>query len=250
METTPQQTISDYLSAYQKFVETTTFNPKITKCLFVNAYNQFFSGKILAEKGLITQSNNCLRMGLESGWLGLILMKDPQLGMQWAFGLGDDNVKKSLIKLEKPFQIRKILGDTTRITVQDRDDIYSALSDKSHTKLSSVVRPYISPNAPPSDGFIDCIPMGGIKGKNNITRILNSVTTVLTFALAEIEDSLKHQLMEENWTWNRSDLMKITGGGFNVKDGTFEPHISSKGHPGSDPIQAMALLSAIRHGDI
>ena len=250
METTPQQTISEYLSVYQKFVETTTFNPKTTKCLFVNAYNQFLSGKILAEKGLITQSNNCLRMGLESEWLGLILMNDPQLGMQWAFGLGDENVKKSLKKLEKPFQIRKILGDTTRITVQDRDDIYSALSDKSHTKLSTIVRFFIPPNAPPSDGFIDCIPMGGIQGNNNISRILNGVTTVLTFALAEIEDSLGHQLMEEEWTWNRSDLLKISGGGFKVNEGTFEPHISSKGQPGSDPIQAMALLSAIRHGEI
>ena len=45
--------------------------------------------------------------------------------------------------------IRQALGDTPRITAKDRDEIYAALSDKSHTKLASVVRPFIPPNASP-----------------------------------------------------------------------------------------------------
>jgi len=200
MTQSPDQTISRCLRAYQRFIETTTFHPNILRCLFVNAYNHFLSGKNLAKGGLITQSYNCLRMGLESEWLGLILMKDPRLGMQWAFGLGDEADLKQLKELEKPYVIRKALEDTPRITAKDRDDIYAALSDKSHTILSSVARLFILPNAHVSDGSIDCIPMGDIRGKDNIARILRGTGTVLMFALAEIEDGLGQRLMEEEWT--------------------------------------------------
>jgi hypothetical protein len=151
MKQSPDQTISRCLRAYRKFIEETTFHPQFLRCLFVNAYNHFLSGKILVKRGLITQSYNCMRMGLESEWLGLILMKDPGLGMEWAFGLGNEAVLKRLKELEKPYMIRQALGDTPRITVKDRDEIYTALSDKSYTKLSSVARPFIPPNASPAD---------------------------------------------------------------------------------------------------
>ncbi|WOX56730.1 hypothetical protein [Methanoculleus receptaculi] len=106
--------------------------------------------------------------------------------------------------------IRQALGDTPRITAKDRDEIYAALSDKSHTKLASVVRPFIPPNASPADEFIKCIPMGGIRRKNNISRILQGTATVLTFVLAEIEDGLGQRLMEEECTWKREGLVQIT----------------------------------------
>jgi len=139
-------------------------------------------------------------MGLESEWLGLILMKDPALGVQWAFGLGDETVLKRLKKLEMVSEIRKTLGEAPWITVSDRNEIYAALSDKSHTKLSSVAHPFIPPNASPAGEFIECIPMGGIRGKDNILRILRGTAIVLTFALAEIEDSLGQRLLEGEWT--------------------------------------------------
>lgn len=250
MAQSPDQAISRCLRAYQEFVEATTFHPNILKCLFVNAYNHFVSGKILAKKGLITQSFNCLRMGLESEWLGLILMKDPTLGIHWAFGVGDEAILKRLKRLEVVSEIRKTLGETPRITVSDRDELYAALSDKSHTKLSSVARPFIPPNASPADESIECIPMGGIRGKDNILRILRGTATVIEFALAEIEDGLGQRLLEGEWTWKRAGLVQITEAGFGNSDGTFEPHITSKGRQGADPMQAMALLSAIRHGKI
>ena len=62
MAHSPNQTVSKSLRAYRKFIEETAFHPQFLRCLFVNAYNHFLSGKILAEKGLITQSCNCLRM--------------------------------------------------------------------------------------------------------------------------------------------------------------------------------------------
>ncbi len=37
-------------------------------------------------------SYNCLRMGLESEWLGLVLMNDCTLAIHWAIGFGDENV--------------------------------------------------------------------------------------------------------------------------------------------------------------
>jgi hypothetical protein len=89
-----------------------------------------------------------------------------------------------------------------------------------------------------------------MRGKNTIPRILRGTATVLRFALAEIEDGLGQRLLEAGWTWKRADLVQITGAGVETQDGSFEPHISSKGRPGADPMQATALLSAIRHGKI
>ena len=71
---------------------------------------------------------------------------------------------------------------------------------------------------------------------------------MIRFALAEIEDGLGQHLLGEEWTWKRADLVQITEAGYETEDGVFEPHISSKGRPGTDPMQAAALLSAIRHG--
>ena len=92
--------------------------------------------------------------------------------------------------------------------------------------------------------------MGGMRGKNNIRRLLRGTVTVLRFALAEIEDSLGQRLMEEEWTWNRADLVQITEAGFKTQNGTFESRISSKGRPGTDPMQAATFLSAMRHRKI
>ncbi|CVK33957.1 hypothetical protein [Methanoculleus bourgensis] len=250
MDPTAQETISRHLLTYQKFVETTTFHPKILKCLFVNAYNHFYSGKILAEKGLITQSYNCLRMGLESEWLGLILMKDTELGIVWILGSGDKSDLKRLKDLEKPHQIRKILGDAPRITVQDRDEIYKALSDKSHTKISSITRLFIPPEGPLPLMDVRCIPMGGMQGEETISRILRGLLTVLTFALAEIEDNLGQRLLEEEWEWKRSDLIQISEGALGDEGGPFEPHISSWGHPEADPIRTAIMLRMIFYREI
>lgn len=246
----PKQAISACLQTYREFVRSTAFEPLILRCIFTNAYNHFYASAILSEKGLFTQTYNCLRMGLESEWLGLILVRDPRLGEQWAFGLGEEGVQERLKELEKPYLIRKTLGDTERITVQDRDEIYSALSDKSHTKLSSVSRFFIAPDAPPYDGYVGCIPMGGMNGEENINHIQRCTATILTYALAEIEDNLDKQLLNEKWEWNRANIMIITEAGVGNTGSKVQPHISSKGHPGSDPMQAIALLSAIRHGRI
>lgn len=247
MELKPHEILSHSLKKYLQFIESTEFKPKILRCLFVNAYNHFLAGVMLAEKGLITQSNNCLRTGLESEWLGLILVKNHSIALEWAFGTGEKGANKRLKKLESPFEIRKILDETPRITVKDRGEIYSALSDKSHTKLSSVARLWIQPDKNPALGVVDCIPSGGIQGANNISRILRGVNVVLSFALAEIEDAQDIQLLEDGWKWNRATLSYISEGGSRDKDGTYEPHITSKGRPGSDPIQAAALLNAIMY---
>ena len=192
-------------------------------------------------------------MGLESEWIGIILLKDNELGLHWAFGIGDDTIKKRLIDLERPYMIRKIVGDNALIKFKDREEIYSALSDKSHTKLSSIALYDLPPGSTPEDenkGYIDCIPMGGIRGENNIARILLTVKTVLMFALADMEGCLEYRLLDERWNWNRSELAKISGMGSGNQPGKFEPFISSKGHPGQNPFQGIALLNAIRHKEI
>ncbi len=243
-------TVNVYFLKYQKFIETNIFFPKITKCLFINAFNHFLAAQILADRGLIPQVNNCLRMGLESEWIGIILQKNKKLAFEWAFGAGDEITRKNLLDLERPFKIREALGDTSKIKLKDRHEIYSALSDKSHTKLSSVARFFIPKDVPASEGYIDCIPYGGVEGDNNKFRIRSAVKVTLEFALAEIQESLQYPFFDEDWVWNRVELSKISEAGYSDENGKFEPYISSKGHPERDPAQLIASLSAIRHGEI
>ena len=250
MEPEVTEIINEYIKKYRIFIESSSFSPEIIKCLFVNAYNHFLAGRILADSGLITQTNNCLRMGLESEWLGIILVKNQKLGLNWAFGLGDNEERKELLKLEMPVEIRKKVGNTPKITIDDRHDIYKGLSDKSHTKLSSVAQFFIPPGFTAGEGSIECIPLGGIRGERNIIRVRYALKTALRFALADIEECLGYSTLEEGWTWDRSELRHITGGGYRDNQGQFHPHISSKRHPGQDPYQAAAFLSALRHGEI
>ena len=68
--------IIENLKKYKRFTGDFDFKNKYVKCLFLNAYNHFLAAKILAEHGLRCQSYNCLRMGLESEWLGIFYLKN------------------------------------------------------------------------------------------------------------------------------------------------------------------------------
>lgn len=213
------------------------------KCLFINGYNHFYSAFILGKKGLRCQSLNCLRFGLESIWLGLVLQKSPLLTVQWAFGTGDEETIKAIKNLERPASLRKKLGEEGRLKIQDRNDIYSALSDKSHTKLASIAVVTL-------DNTVECIRMGGLEGDFNIAKTLQAVDFVLNVALAEIEDYCGCEFFEEKWAYNKLDIFHISQQGYGDKNRMTDPQISSHNHPGSDGVQAAALLDAIKSGRI
>jgi len=233
-------------SVYKDFVQTYEYRSKsasrYVKCLFINAYNHLFSGYLLSQKGLKTQCFNSLRMGLESEWIGIYLDKEIELAMHWAFGTGrEESIRSQLLRLENPSALREILGNTKRIKIKNRNDIYKALSDASHTKLASITV---------YAGEVECIPIGGLRGEANIKKILESVQLVQKFALVEIEEQLEYKFSETEWSFNRTDLLCISNSGYSFDNGNVEPHISSQGHPGSDPIQALALLDMIRKGGL
>jgi len=143
------------LSKFENFVH--TFNPRIkyVTCLFINAYNHFLSGYILSQKGLKPQCYNSLRMGLESEWIGIYLDKHIELATHWAFGTAqEERIRSKLLRLEKPNELRKMLGDSNRIKIEHRNNIYRALSDASHTKLASIAV---------YTGEVECIPIGGLR---------------------------------------------------------------------------------------
>jgi hypothetical protein len=241
--------VSNNLNEFKQFTENYDFPTKYVKCLFLNAYNHFLAAKILAESGLICQSNNCLRMGLESEWLGIYYLKNLELSIDWAHGTGDTHSKKMIKKLERPSDLRKEISKISckRINENDRNEIYQALSDKSHTKLASIAIVTVPPNSTDQSEYkVECIPAGGLKGEIRIAIILRAVNVVQEFALAEIEDSLGYKLLPDNWTYVRTKLSKISQGGSHNEKGEFEPFVSSKNHPGSDGICYAAFLEAIR----
>ena len=246
-----EKIVSNNLSIYKKFIAEFNFRNKYVKCLFLNAYNHFLAAKILADAGLRCQSYNSLRIGLESEWLGICLVKDVGLSRQWAFGTGDEKTLKKIKELERPADLRRIISEIShnRIVENDRNEMYKALSDKSHSKLASCAELIINPKSTDqSDYKVECIPAGGFQGKTNISKLLSAVQFVQEFATAELEDSLGLRLLSYDWKYIRAKLSKISDAGYQNANGDFEPFISSKNHPGSDSICAAALLEAIRNG--
>jgi hypothetical protein len=231
--------INKHLEKLEGFINEYSFNSRYSKCIFINSYNHLFSANLLANRGLKCQSFNCLRMGLESTWLGIYLNNHKALDIQWALGAPDEQIKKLIKDLETPPKLRDKLGNNGRIKVVDRNEIYSALSDKSHTKLSSIV-------VFTFDDTIECIPLGGLRGDFNIYKTLEAVCFVIEISMAEIEDSLNYQLLTDNWVYNRLNLICISQAASQSDNGILEPQISSKGFPGSDPIQWAAILELIR----
>jgi hypothetical protein len=246
-----EKIVSNNLSIYKKFVDEYNFGNKYVKCLFLNAYNHFLAAKILADTGLRCQSDNCLRMGLESEWLGICLVKDVGLSHQWASGTADEETLKKIKKLEIPQELRGKISKIShnRIAKNDRNEMYKALSDKSHTKLASCAVLIINPKSSDQSEYkVECIPAGGSKGKTNISILLRAVQFVQEFAMAELEDSLDVKLLPNDWKYIRAKLSLISQDGSLNANGDFEPFISSKNSPGSDSICAFAFLEAIRNG--
>jgi hypothetical protein len=243
--------VSHNLNIYKKFIDDFNFDNKYTKCFFLNAYNHFLAGKILADAGLRSQSYNCLRMGLESEWVGICLVKDVGLSLQLAFGTADKETVEKIKKLQKPWLLRSEISKISysRLAEKDRKEIYSALSDKSHSKLGSCGAFMANPKSTdPSDFKVESIPAGGLKGKTNISKLLSVVQDVQEFAMAELEDCLNVRLLPDDWKYNRTKLSKISEGAYPNDNGGSEPHVSSQKRPGSDPINAAVLLEAIRKG--
>jgi len=102
-----EKIVSNNLNIYKKFIDDFNFRNEYVKCLFLNTYNHFLAAKILADAGLRCQSYNCLRMGLESEWLGICIVNHRELSLQWAFGTGDDETLKMIKKLESPADLRR-----------------------------------------------------------------------------------------------------------------------------------------------
>jgi hypothetical protein len=244
-----EKIVSNNLSIYKKFIDEFNFETKYVKCFFLNAYNHFLAAKILADTGLRCQSDNCLRMGLESEWMGIYLAKNVGLCLQCALGTIDGDTLKKIKKLETPQELRSEISkndiiSSTRIVKKHRDEIYRALSDKSHTKLASCAALIMYPKS----NEAECIPAGGMKGKTNISTLLRAVQFVQEFAMAELEDSLGVKLLPNDWKYLRANLSLISEGGYPNANGDLDPFISSQNHPGSDPINAFAFLEAIRKG--
>jgi hypothetical protein len=102
-----EEIVTNNLNIYKIFIDDFNFSNKWVKCPFLNAYNHFLAAKILAGAGLRSQSYNCLRMGLESEWLGIYLVKDFELSLHWAQGTGDEKTVKKIKELEYPQELRR-----------------------------------------------------------------------------------------------------------------------------------------------
>jgi len=226
------------LEQYEKFLDCYFFNPEILKWFFSQAYNFFYSGYLLANKGLLNQICNSMRMGFEYHWMGILLKRDDKLLKDWCLSVGMSNKQELLNELQTTQKIIKKLQDGEKIKIKDRKNIYEALSDRSHVKFKNIA---ILDMKLQIIGF----PKKGLKSKYDISKCYKCADTCLSFALTEINEEFNMDLIKQHF--KNFDLVHISNSGYEDARGDFVPFVTSKKDVQTDPMSAMAVLDITKN---
>lgn len=175
-------------------------------------------------------------MGLEFHWMGLLLKDDKSLLQKWCLGISHtkkDN--KKLEELENTTKLINKLGDRKTIKINDRQEIYQALSDTSHVKFKNIC---FLGDFNKQYGHI----LGGFQTQYDIGQCVKAVDLSMRFILTEISEYYK---ISDFSTYKRDELHMISGSMMVGIHGSIEPKITSKGAIGSDIENALAMLEMV-----
>lgn len=107
--------------------------------LLTRSCNAFSAAASLCVSGFFVESYNSARVGLETGWLSLILRRDADKAMEWLTLVPSDTSMELAEKRYRstygsPAWIRKEVSPNGR---EQRDNLYQILSTKSHANVAS-----------------------------------------------------------------------------------------------------------------
>ncbi len=185
--------------------------------LYTKSFNSFSSSLILAQNGFYVDSYNSMRVGLESGWLSILFEKKNHLAHEWLTLIPHPNhlytiknqenqmeiaAKKYKNQLGKPSWVRKQISESNSDKKQ-RDDVYSALSTKSHSNVSSTY--FLL-----SDQGVTLYRPGSFDSKEHLMKILMAIRFCMGFVLNDI-DKISGTELSASWTYEESEVINIAG---------------------------------------
>jgi len=182
--------------------------------LFTKSYNSFLSGLLLCRNGLHTESNNSIRIGLENGWLALLMEKEKELALEWLTLVSKKNPmnetsKKYRDTFGRPSWVRKKLSENKQEKEQ-RDKIYSVLSTKSHPNVASSFCIVSGLNSTQKLYFYE---PGGINDEQHKGKNLIAINFCLNWILNDIQN-IKNVDLGIKWKYDEHILVSIAGIGY------------------------------------
>jgi hypothetical protein len=182
--------------------------------LLTRSCNAFISAYTLCSNGLHVDSYNSVRMGLENGWLSLILNEHDDRALEWLTLVPLDSSPETVEK-----RYRKTYGSLTwireevsvdNIDKKQRDNIYQILCTKSHANVASAF--FIAGSTPDENNFCLYKP-GTMNDPGHKHKNLKGILYCLKYILYDIQ-SRSNEAFGVEWTYDQASLFNIAGGGY------------------------------------
>lgn len=199
---------SSFASGFKPF---STF-PETAQCmLFTRSCNAFRSAGILCWEGLFIDSYNSARVGLECGWLALILRKSDERAREWLTLVPDDTSDADIDKKYRntygslPWIRKEVSIDET--DKKQRTNIYQLLSIKSHANAASTF--YVADSEhKPNDLYL--YPPQQLNSAEHRYKFLKGILYCLKYILCDIQLQCEKKF-GVSWTYDSINLFNIAG---------------------------------------
>jgi len=182
--------------------------------LLTRSCNAFASAVTLCTNGLFVDSYNSVRVGLEAGWLSLILKNSEVRALEWLTLVPSDTSPEVLEK-----QYRNTYGSLAWIRkevsmddvdLEQRTNIYQVLSTKSHANVASTFFVCAS-ESDPND--LCLYGPGPLASHEHELKFLKGILYCLKYILHDIQTRCDCDL-GVTWSYDNISLFGIAGVGF------------------------------------
>jgi ribonucleotide reductase alpha subunit len=184
--------------------------------LLARSCNAFSAAASLCVSGFFVETYNSARVGLETGWLSLILRRDADKAMEWLTLVPSDTSMELAEKRYRstygsPAWIRKEVSPHGK---EQRDNLYQVLSTKSHANVASAFFMCQS-ESDPND--LCLYGPGPLDSEQHRCKHLRGIFYCLNSLLCDIQTQCGVDL-GVTWRHDEMDLFNIAGVGYPDKD--------------------------------
>lgn len=183
--------------------------------LLVRSCNAFSAAVSLCFSGFFVESYNSARVGLEAGWLSLVLRRDAEKAFEWLTLVPSDTSmedaeKRYMNTFGKPAWIRKEVSPTGK---EQRDNLYQVLSTKSHANVAASF--FVCPSAGDPNDLCLYGP-GPLESEEHRRKHLHGIFYSLSSLLHDIQEQCGVDL-GVTWKHDEMGLFNIAGVGYHDK---------------------------------
>lgn len=225
MNTTPSETVDEIKSLLDlyggftaDFKPFSSFSETAQYMLFARSCNAFRSAGILCWEGLFVDSYNSARVGLEAGWLALILRRSDERAREWLTLVPTDTANSDPEKNYKstfgslPWIRKEVSIDASDL--KRRTNIYQLLSTKSHANVAAM---FFVSDSETSPNDVCLYPPVQLESAEHRRKFLDGILYCLKYLLQDIQNQCAKDF-GVTWRYDSHSLFNISGVAFLGED--------------------------------